>query len=466
MAKSILAGLEGPLGSIGWALALLSVVGCVGSMGKNVDAGWANGSGAGSGGTGGIGDGSSPVGSETGARPQADGGDAPSDGVADTPGRGERLDAAVTPDMGTSPPAGRVPMFIGQGDMGRITISCDDGRTWKINHSWDTDGDPMVCGRQQPMRCGGECWWLQGRDGSCVHSTSCDCGHHPGFGKGVAFGNDTVVATWGWGHPGSIRRSRNGIDWEETAGIKGIAKDSFGGLDFGAGHFVLANPNSFFSIDGKTWTQGGPADFRLNGQMLWSVRRFAYVDHDGGRFIAVSDGIMLLSSDHARSWWRPSMIPAVCFGSVAPAGGIAYGGGVILLVRSDGGACRSLDGGRTWSGTQTGSNLINSQVIWTGTEFMVWGNWDSVFRSADGLRWTRTLTVPKVNIGAVARSDKGTFVATNSFWDPYEKQAFLRSQDGVTWEVLPRNAFTGSHAIYSIDFGQAEASSVCRLPTP
>src|SRR5215208_3215992 len=47
-----------------------------------------------------------------------------------------------------------VPIFIAQGMLGRTTISCDDGRTWVGDHSWEIDGDAMMCGMPQDVRCG------------------------------------------------------------------------------------------------------------------------------------------------------------------------------------------------------------------------------------------------------------------------------------------------------------------------
>ena len=95
-------------------------------------------------------------------------------------------------------------MFVAQGLMGRLTVSCDDGHTWIANQSWDLAGDALVCGSTEPVDCYADsstCSYL-GWNG-CVTGT-CDCLHHPGFSKGVAYGNGHFVATFGWGHPGSV----------------------------------------------------------------------------------------------------------------------------------------------------------------------------------------------------------------------------------------------------------------------
>jgi hypothetical protein len=70
------------------------------------------------------------------------------------------------------------------------------------------------------------------------------------------------------------------------------------------------------------------------------------------------------------------------------------------------------------------------------------------------------MTTP-MRIGPVARSDGGTFVAISNIWNAYAQQSFLRSTDGLTWEVLPKGAFLGSHPIFYMTFGYAEPSAAC-----
>ena len=63
----------------------------------------------------------------------------------------------------------------------------------------------------------------------------------------------------------------------------------------------------------------------------------------------------------------------------------------------------------------------------------------------------------------MARAPNGTFVAVNDGWLVwYEKQQFLRSTDGVRWELLDKSKFKGSHPITFLRFGYADAASaVC-----
>ena len=53
----------------------------------------------------------------------------------------------------------------------------------------------------------------------------------------------------------------------------------------------------------------------------------------------------------------------------------------------------------------------------------------------------------------------GSFVAVSN--QAYAGQQFYRSTDGVTWDILPKSAFLGSHPIRNISFGYAEPTAQC-----
>jgi hypothetical protein len=342
---------------------------------------------------------------------------------------------------------------VAQGMMGRSTVSCDDGQTWVENHAWDLDDDPLVCSTQ-PVTCwtGTESYNVAGQ---CETFTPCI--DAPDVAKGIAFGNGTFVATWGWGPAGVVRQSANGVDWVTTH-----AGEPFGGVAFGEGHFVLSSRSPFSSTDGSSWDAGETADFRTpDGGILWSVRRFAFADYQGGRFLAVSDGTMLVSSDDGNSWHSPS-VPPQFGGAVSSYGDILYGNGILVIIDASGTANVSTDGADTWQPYQTGLTQILSRGIWTGSEFWIWANG---FRlsSLDGKTWTQTALVGQTWIeGVVARSPlTGTLVAVQNEWDGYSQQALLRSADGVTWQTLPAGAFAPSHPLWAITFGYAQPTASC-----
>jgi hypothetical protein len=376
-------------------------------------------------------------------------------------------DATATDESGGSSDTGSepegVPVFIAQGMVGRTTLSCDDGQTWVGERSWDLEGNPHLCGLTEPWHCfaedGSTCaqvWF----DGTCSME-ACDCGHSPGFSKGIAYGNGRFVATWGWGWPGSVASSTNGIDW-----TVGLDNDSFGGLRFAGERFVVASRTPQVSVDGLSWAPTMEADFQGTEGVIWSVRRLGYADYDGGgRLVAYASGNtsadVLVSSDGGDSWWRPSSFPADCLGEGPGAyGDIIGGNGVIIMADGDGHSCRSADGGDTWESFYITDDRIASSGVWTGDEFWFWG-WGNRYRSSDGMTWTTEPITADADVGPVARSPEGTLVAVNNVWLGYDEQVFLRSTDGLSWQSLPAGAFTPGHPIFFITHGYAEPSEAC-----
>lgn len=325
---------------------------------------------------------------------------------------------------------GLVPMFVAHGHVGRTTISCDDGKTWVADQS---DDDAYPC-----------------------FTAGNDCDHHPGAANGITWGDGWFFATYGWGMPGSVRRSHDGVSWEKV-----VEGTTFGGMAFGEGTVLAGARAPRRSLDdGASWADLGDVDMTV-----WNVREVGHVPHDGGRFLLVgSDGDvedMTLSSDQGQTWWKPTTLPASCGISFYASGGTAYGAGAIVVADGSGTACRSTDGGTTWE-TVTMPSGFESTLVWTGAEFVAWAQ-GTMLRSSDGATWTTTPTTPPdLALGPVARSDGGTFVAVRGGWDVwYDKQRFYRSADGITWEELPPGAFKGGHPIRAIEFGWAEPSADC-----
>lgn len=349
---------------------------------------------------------------------------------------------------------GTIPIFVAQGSMGRTVISCDDGQSWVANHSWDVDGNALMCGRPQPVRCWEDtCSYLQ--DAQCIDAQCCN--DTADESKGVAFGGGRFAATWGWGMAGALGASVDGVDWSFAPG------GSYGGIAYGLGRFVAASREPVWSSDGVDWQPTEPADFQnAGGADLWSVRSFAYGDYqDGGRFVAVAtgDGHDILVSSDGQSWWRPSVIPPDCGTDTFFYGSILGGNDVFVIVGQPGTVCRSTDGGDTWAMASTGLAEILSHGVWTGSEFQYWGDDGTMTTSTDGLDWVNTAMTTPMRIGPVARSDDGTYVAIDSVWSGYEAQQFWRSTDGLDWSPAPANL--AGHPIFHIAFGHADSSATC-----
>ena len=326
---------------------------------------------------------------------------------------------------GSGAPAGLVPAFMAIGHQQRSTISCDDGRTWTHDQAADDT----------------ECW---GED------SMPDCDHSPYAGRGLTYGNGWFVGAWGWGDPGTIRRTKDGVTWETVMD----ESPTFAGLAYGKSTFVADGSPAFTSTDAETWDEQG--DTKLG--VLY--RGIGFVPYDGGRFIAVGqdgDNLAISHSADGKTWTKAADNGG-CGKSFL---GIAGNADIAVLSQEDGGLCWSDDGGANWTRTSAGSSLT-SNPIWTGTEFLVY-NRARLYRSANGKTWTNEATVPNdLDLGQIARSPEGTFVAGNHEWQHwYDSQEFYRSTDGKNWESLSSDAFTGSHPVKFVQFGYVEAGAGC-----
>jgi hypothetical protein len=322
-----------------------------------------------------------------------------------------------------------VPVFVAVGHMGRTTLSCDDGKSWIQDHSLD--------------------------DAARCFENGLDCDHTQGAGRGLAYGNGFFVAAFGWGEPGQLKRSRDGVTWT-------VAKDKtiFAGVAFGHGVFVANATRPLISSDALSWH-----DARNElGLKVWNTRGIDWLETGGGRFLVTGESEttdIVQSKDDGESWSHVGTPPTEC---AAWTRGAAHNATTVVLASGKGAVCTSTDGGDSWELVRLDADNLSASVLWTGTEFMTWNRSD-VHRSKDGKVWSKEQISPaNISIGAVARGPHGTFVASNDGWLVwYEKQQFFRSSDGVHWDVLDKSKFKGSHPITFVRFGYADAASVgCR----
>ena len=364
-------------------------------------------------------------GDDSGDAPTGDGGAMASDlGDAPRADGGPRPDGATPdPDLGTDPEG--VPIFVAQGHMGRVTVSCDDGESWTHDSSLDDS-----------VRC---------------FTDGFDCDHHPGSAKGLTWSprnGGRFFATFGWGPAGSVQRSGDGVSWDPRTD-----ETTFGGLSYGNDVVVAGARNARISTDeGETFGEGIGTGLEVH-----NVRRAGFA---GGRHVLVGgdsgDTDIVWSTDGA-AWSRPSTLPDECGHSIQNTGGIVDVGGTIVVVGGDGVACASSDDGDTFVASTIRDGLT-SHAVSHGGEVFVWSRGE-VHRSSNGTEWSSSATTPDdLHLGAVAVSDDGTFVGVRGGWQNwYGDQEFYRSEDGVSWETLGGGSFTGSHPIRDIHFGRVAA---------
>ena len=355
--------------------------------------------------------------------------------TSDAPGLDAPRADAPLPDAPGGPAT--VGVFVASGHVGRTLVSCDDGRSW--NHD-QTEAFVNEMGAPYPTitRC---------------FDTGMDCDHHPGSTKGVIYARDWFFRTTGWGPGGHITRSRNGIAWESLT-----ERTTFGGLAHDGTSTLIAGARTPQRSTNEGVTFMPSENEAISG---WNVRRTGYVD---GLFVIVgNDGNEVGLSRDGLRWRAPTTIDVACGRGIQGQGGIARVGDAIVIAGGESSVCRSTDEGVTWTlhALPNDARPSSSALIATGSEFMMWTN-GAILRSTDGMSWTRTPTEPSIEVGAVARSPEGTFVAVRGGWNHwYGDQYFYRSTDGIRWEQLGLAAAPQGHPIGWITYGQVNASLAC-----
>ncbi|MCA9640182.1 MAG: hypothetical protein H6718_13940 [Polyangiaceae bacterium] len=349
-------------------------------------------------------------------------------------GAGGSAGSAGAGGSGGGQPSGSVPLFVAQGHLGRTLISCDDGQTWTADRS---DDDQHTC-------------WSQ-------DANDIECDHQSTAGRGLVYVPSTAdepgtfVTTFGWGQPGSIRTSTDGVTWTPT-----LTGKTFAMLAYGSGTLMAGAHVPMRSSDtGVQWEN--TADPMLS---VWNARTIGYAAHGNGLFVVVGgDGgqqDIVLSPDAGQSWFHPDTLPGECGANVR---GVAYGAGAIVVM-GESTVCHSTDGGKTFIAQAMGAN-VTSTVLWDGSRFIAFSQ-GKAHTSSDGASWNTTDLSQNIQIGAVAVSPEGTFVGVRGGWQVwYSKQEFYRSTDGINWTTLPSSAFNGGHPINFMTFGYGAPSSAC-----
>jgi hypothetical protein len=366
------------------------------------------------------------------APPPADTGSADAsspDVVADG---GENGPDVVTPPP---PPAPKPTVFVAIGHMGRTVMSCDGGLTWIHDRS---DDDAARC-------------WTDG-----PNYVECDHTALSARNGGLTYGDGWFYASYGWGFDGSVRRSKDGAQWET------VKTGGWGGGVASAKHSVFVAWEGSWSTssdDGTTW------------QPLATSPR-ANFDH--AYPVAVGDEIIVMgragaaqesaiSADGGLTWTEPSGLGADDGSS------FAAGNGVFVSVGSNGTSARSVDAGSTWTSQQvipTGTGNWATNIVFDGANFVAWGA-GMKWSSPDGVTWSKAAftidgAAPAAWWHGPVSFNPGTktYAAVLDVWgNYYEKQLAYHSADGVAWTALDAAHFKGGHPIRTIVAGEVDPSA-------
>jgi hypothetical protein len=275
-----------------------------------------------------------------------------------------------------------------------------------------------------------------------------DCDHHPGSPKGFVYSNGTFWGSYGWGTPGTVRKSRDGYNWQ----VAFNATSAGGGVAaFGNNIIWVAHTNFSRSVNaGESWTSLNSAVGYYLPRNVTSAENIIVVTGDD-----VTTG--KISRDQGVTWYTLTIPNADLRGRNFQ---IAYGNGVFVGTSSAydynsttgtgvnvAHVIRSTDNGITWTSQQVQSGpdyRAWSNLIFDGNRFVTWLD-RQMWTSTDGATWTRT------NISIQGQIDLG------SVNESYANQYAYRSTDGINWIRLSTNNFPGGHPIIHVISGYADA---------
>lgn len=377
---------------------------------------------------------------------EATGGDAPSDGgpeVTTGQGTGSTSGGASdgdsvsesgdeTPDPGDStgdlPPDDMVAAVVSVAHGGQTAMSCDRGRTWHGFHDFGPQDD---------------------------HS------EYAAF-AGVTYGNGAFVAATGWGAPGHILRSADGLTWDDRpddAFTNELGEterpNSAAGIEFNGESFVMFSAGLWWSDDGLQWHKDTPPSFALGGFM----RAVEYLPVPDLMLVALQndEGEALygvgVSADGGQTWTQGTGITEGCFGYVQHVGGFVHHDGRLMLAGGTGPTCVSDDGGLTWS-PGADAEVFIADLKGSDAGFVVLAEDGSLRQSTDGMAWT-TVAQTGLDAGRIAWQASTGYVGADV--------GYRYAEDIGSW--VPARAATpeGFGGIREFAFGTVPPTRVCPL---
>lgn len=323
------------------------------------------------------------------------------------------VDASVYLEVGTtdlSVDDDRAPIFVAFGHGERTIVSCDGGRNW-------------VGERTEALEPPGGDW-----------------SHSPHTARALAYADGWFFYAAGWGAPRVVRRSQDGVRWEDAV-PRGEASDNWSGTGTGSGVlFGQANRGQRSLDSGQTWEAISPPG---DGKGL-----YAYAE---GTTLLVSLGgeaLVARSEDDGRTW-DSVRFSGDTLDCLAQTRAVAVGSALAGVVAADGAFCASESRGRSWRrGPDVPGGGVRSLVS-AGTSGLRAYGAQGTFESKDGRSWLQLGVGPAME--AVTRGDAS--------WVAHIDGQLHFSDDGVTW--TRSSAPSGGAPFRHIVFGRARRPAEC-----
>ncbi len=320
-------------------------------------------------------------------------------------------------------------IFMASGHGARTVMSCDDGLTW-INDRQDVgalDND---------------------------HSTTAS--------RGIDSEGGYFFANFGWGYNGTLRRSRDGVNWD-------VVHDGSWGGGIAVGKSLILHVT-----EGQNWytsSSVGASWTRLVNSNINSVNTLisypAVVKLNNKIFVTGRNTALGISYDEGNTW---AVIPNA-YTANAEGRSFAEGNGIIIsqsflrataTTSAAASVIRSIDNGKTWATYPLPFNL--GKLHFDGSQFVSLAS-AKVWRSTDGINWT---SKPIIVDGKAPPSwwsivsqfnvKTGTYVGILKVYGRTGALQFAyRSTDGESWMTLNPEKYTGGFTMHTITVGEIES---------
>jgi hypothetical protein len=202
--------------------------------------------------------------------------------------------------------------------------------------------------------------------------------------------------------------------WTSPDGLVWTAHEApgapVGGCAWTDAGFVAFDGAPLFSVDGLSWTRGsGSTATHMRAMVSGSAP-------DGSpRAVAAGDRGGIAVTQDGSAWITTTAVGSSDFGHAA------FGDGIFVAAGAGGATAASVDGGASWVSGATGGTTAQG-LVWTGTGFLL-GDGTSVYRSTDGVAWTRVNAArpaPVAVVGAAVFGVVGT-------------RLYVSVDDGFSW---------------------------------
>lgn len=334
----------------------------------------------------------------------------------------------ASPPVHVQPPSGSVPVITFLGDGAFSITSCDGGRSFRVNPEFSSE------------RADHSPWTAFG---------------------GLAFGAGTFVAALGWGAPGHVLTTGDGVAWAElpasafarSGGGSGLG-ESVGGVVYTGNEFLLFGYGAYRSNDGKRWS-AEPRALPEAAQQLRQARAFSglivlAVENQNSGTRALGNYV-LVSEDGGRSYREGSGFRDSCALYIQHGGDIALAGDTLLVGVGD--VCRSTDRGATWEFVPSPTGGAIAHLFSDGAAFYALSG-DRLWRSADG----RSFEVQAILPGS---GGWGAYVGGSVVVAADDASHVWQSDDGRAFRDVTPAGISGRQDLRDVMVGYGAPSAEC-----